>query len=210
LKILVTLWLLFISFSVFSKEMKLLEWKDLTPSLPHNQIVLPELSYQQRLTLQDVFTLSRYNDSKSQNQLAELKQTLKAEGLDADELLRLRAEYIEQQQRAAETVTAEFDGQAVRIPGFLVPIEFSSPLVATDFLLVPTAGACIHMPPPPANQIVRVSYPNGYKVETVQYPVWVEGVISSNLETDNVYLVDGETDVTMGYTLTASSVENYH
>jgi hypothetical protein len=66
------------------------------------------------------------------------------------------------------------------------------------------------MPPPPANQIVRVSYPEGYKVETVQYPVWVEGVISSKLTTDNVYLVDGDTDVTMGYDMNASLVVNYH
>jgi hypothetical protein len=66
------------------------------------------------------------------------------------------------------------------------------------------------MPPPPANQIVRVSYPQGYQVETVQYPVWVEGVISSKLETSSVYLVDGDTDLTMGYNLTASMVVNYH
>nr|PMI22221.1 hypothetical protein BCU50_11845 [Vibrio sp. 10N.286.46.E10]PMI99611.1 hypothetical protein BCU34_15105 [Vibrio sp. 10N.286.45.E10] len=66
------------------------------------------------------------------------------------------------------------------------------------------------MPPPPANQIVRVSYPEGYKVETVQYPVWVEGVISSKLTTDNVYLVDGDTDLTMGYDMNASLVVNYH
>jgi len=67
--------------------------------------------------------------------------------------------------------------------------------LATEFLLVPTAGACIHLPPA-ANQIVNISYPEGDKVETVQHPAWVEGVISSKLTTNNVYLVNG--DLTMG------------
>ncbi|MFC1235965.1 DUF3299 domain-containing protein [Vibrio sp. F74] len=207
---LITLLLPVVSFSVFSTEMALLEWDDLRPTQTQNQIVLPELSYQQRLALQEVFTLSQYDDPEAVADLAALKENLKTDGLDTDALLKLRAEYIESQQQMAEAVTTEFDGQKVRIPGFLVPVEFSAPLVATEFLLVPVAGACIHMPPPPANQIVRVSYPEGYKVETVQYPVWVEGVISSKLETDNVYLVDGHTDVVMGYTMYASSVKDYH
>jgi hypothetical protein len=201
-----------VSFSVFSTEMALLGWDDLRPTQTQTQnpIALPELSFQQRLALQEVFTLSQYDDPKAVADLAELKESLKADGLDTDALLKLRAEYIKSQQQMAETVVTEFDGQKVRIPGFLVPVEFSAPLVATEFLLVPVAGACIHMPPPPANQIVRVSYPEGYKVETVQYPVWVEGVISSKLETDNVYLVDGHTDVAMGYTMNASLVRDYH
>ncbi len=65
------------------------------------------------------------------------------------------------------------------------------------------------MPPPPANQIVRVSYPEGYEMRTVQYPVWVEGTISSELKTENVYIVDGASDITMGYTLSASKVVDY-
>jgi hypothetical protein len=207
---LIALLLSVVSFSGFSSEPTLLEWKDLAPTQTKNQIVLPELTYQQRLALQEVFTLSQYDDPEAAADLAALKENLKADGLDTDELLKLRAEYIENQKKIAETVTTEFDGQKVRLPGFLVPVEFSSPLVATEFLLVPVAGACIHMPPPPANQIVRVSYPKGYEVETVQYPVWVEGVISSKLETDNVYLVDGNTDVAMGYTMNASLVKDYH
>ncbi|WP_221073720.1 DUF3299 domain-containing protein [Agarivorans aestuarii] len=202
--------LFLVSFSSLSGELILLGWKDLKPEPVPNQFVLPELSYQQRQLLQEVFTLNQYDDAESAAKLTVLKNDLKADGLDADELLMLREKYIEVQRLASETIISDFDGEKVRIPGFLVPIEFSAPLVATDFLLVPYAGACIHMPPPPANQIVLVSYPAGYKVETVQYPVWVEGVISSKLTTDNVYLVDGETDVTMGYSMNASSVVNYH
>jgi hypothetical protein len=46
-------------------------------------------------------------------------------------------------------------GQVVRIPGFIVPLEDSKEGLK-EFLLVPYFGACIHSPPPPANQIIHV------------------------------------------------------
>ncbi|WP_295639484.1 DUF3299 domain-containing protein [uncultured Methylibium sp.] len=49
----------------------------------------------------------------------------------------------------------ELDGKAVQISGYLVPLEQARGEVS-EFLLVPYFGACIHTPPPPANQIVHV------------------------------------------------------
>lgn len=49
----------------------------------------------------------------------------------------------------------ELDGKAVQINGYLVPLEQAKGEVR-EFLLVPYFGACIHTPPPPANQIVHV------------------------------------------------------
>ncbi|WP_299017961.1 DUF3299 domain-containing protein [uncultured Photobacterium sp.] len=138
-----------------------------------------------------------------------IKMQLKTKGVDADELLKLRDVYIQAQKMAAETITTEFDGKKVRIPGFLVPIEFSDAMVTTDFLLVPIAGACIHMPPPPANQIVHISFPDGYKMKNVRHPVWVEGIITSSVKSEEVYIVDGTSNITMGYSLDASKVFDY-
>lgn len=45
-------------------------------------------------------------------------------------------------------VVAALDGQQVRLPGFVVPLEGDSKEVTT-FFLVPYFGACIHVPPPP-------------------------------------------------------------
>lgn len=53
-------------------------------------------------------------------------------------------------------VVAALDGQRVRIPGFLIPIDADDKQVSA-FLLVPYFGACIHTPPPPANQIIDVA-----------------------------------------------------
>nr|BFE93749.1 hypothetical protein GCM10020185_42850 [Pseudomonas brassicacearum subsp. brassicacearum] len=53
-------------------------------------------------------------------------------------------------------VVKALDGQQIRLPGYIVPLEVSEEGRTTDFLLVPYFGACIHVPPPPSNQIVHV------------------------------------------------------
>lgn len=71
-------------------------------------------------------------------------------------------------------INPEFDGKKVKIPGFVVPLEEQGHAV-TEFLLVPYFGACIHVPPPPANQIIHVisakPIPNLRMMDTV----WVAG-----------------------------------
>ncbi len=52
-------------------------------------------------------------------------------------------------------VVEELNGKEIRIPGYIVPLEGYEDSI-TEFLLVPYFGACIHTPPPPANQIVHV------------------------------------------------------
>ncbi|GAB1623214.1 hypothetical protein AAOGI_32640 [Agarivorans albus] len=185
-----------------------LQWEELKPH-PPEQVKLPDLSQAQIAQLQEVLNLAMSEQEKDKAELAKVKANLRLDGIDADKVLALRQQYIEQQELAALALTSAHDGKLVRMPGFLVPLEFSESMVGTDFLLVPYAGACIHMPPPPANQIVRVSFPKGFKLKNYKYPVWVEGVISSNLKTENLYIVDGYSDLTMGYTMSASLIEDY-
>jgi len=67
------------------------------------------------------------------------------------------------------------DGQQVRLPGYIVPLEVSEEGRVTEFLLVPYFGACIHVPPPPPNQIVHVTSELGVKVDELYQPYWIEG-----------------------------------
>jgi len=76
----------------------------------------------------------------------------------------------------APVVTA-LNGENVRLPGFIVPLEVNEEGRTTDFLLVPYYGACIHVPPPPSNQIVHVSAKQGIKVEELYQPYWIEGTM---------------------------------
>lgn len=198
-----------VSLGCYGMDPITIEWQSLRPETAQNPITLPDLSDEERLQLQRVFTLMQSSGQQDTDRIALIKKQLKSKGIDVDELLELRRLYIQAQKKSAEAITTAFDGKNVRIPGFLVPIEFSDAMVTTDFLLVPVAGACIHMPPPPANQIVRISFPEGYKVKNVQYPVWVEGVIASSVKSEDVYIVDGTSNITMGYSLNASKVVDY-
>ena len=65
----------------------------------------------------------------------------------------------------------------VKIPGFLVPLE-ETPAGLKEFLLVPYFGACIHTPPPPANQIIHVLMKTGVKGFKSMDTVWVSGTLS--------------------------------
>ena len=57
-------------------------------------------------------------------------------------------------------VVAVLDGRDIELAGFLVPLEMDTDSLH-EFLLVPYYGACIHMPPPPANQTIHVVLPQG-------------------------------------------------
>ncbi|MEY2987669.1 MAG: hypothetical protein RJB13_1190 [Pseudomonadota bacterium] len=68
----------------------------------------------------------------------------------------------------------KLDGQRVRIPGFIVPLEDDQNAVS-EFLLVPSPTACIHTPPPPGNQMIHVRMAGGRTASRSWGPVWLQG-----------------------------------
>ena len=86
-----------------------------------------------------------------------------------------------QQALVSTRVKSEMDGRAVRIPGFIVPIEFNGEQTITEFFLVPYFGACLHMPPPAPNQIIYVTSATGLKLEALYYPFWISGDLKASL-----------------------------
>ena len=97
-------------------------------------------------------------------------------------------------------VVHELDGQKIRLPGFVVPLDFEG-TETSEFLLVPYFGACIHVPPPPSNQIVYVTTVAGYPLQELFDPVWVTGEIRTEAHLNDV----GDA----GYTLQATIIEPY-
>ena len=92
------------------------------------------------------------------------------------------------------------NGTEVKIPGFLVPLEENNGQVS-EFLLVPYFGACIHTPPPPANQIIHVKTSNATKGLRAMDTIWITGKLQT-LRNDSMMGVSG-------YHITASSVTKY-
>jgi hypothetical protein len=103
-------------------------------------------------------------------------------------------------QELGGLITHEFDGRRVRIPGFLLPLDFSGTGV-TDFLLVPYVGACVHVPPPPPNQLILVTTTEPYESEGLFEAVSVTGTMSS-MAAETMF-------AEVGYALTADVVEPY-
>jgi uncharacterized protein len=95
----------------------------------------------------------------------------------------------------------KLNGVQVRVPGFMVPLEDWEQQV-TEFILVPYFGACIHVPPPPPNQMAHVMMTRSRKVEVNLWdPVWVIGT----LKIENVESPYG----VVGYQVTAERIQPY-
>ncbi|WP_300035630.1 DUF3299 domain-containing protein [uncultured Roseobacter sp.] len=92
------------------------------------------------------------------------------------------------------------DGAYIRMPGFIIPLDISADGVR-DFMLVPYVGACIHTPPPPANQLVIVRTDKPWPGDELWEPVWVTGVMRTQLQSTDL----GQT----GYAITADEMEIY-
>jgi hypothetical protein len=99
---------------------------------------------------------------------------------------------------AGAPVVTELDGKRVHIGGYVVPLDFEATTVK-EFLLVPFVGACIHVPPPPPNQIIYVKAAKGFDVAGSFDPVYVTGT----LKVASQYTGLAET----GYTIDADKVE---
>ena len=200
-------------FAAAAGAVEQLGWEDLAPVWEEPEDPLEALSVEEQDALLDIFWVRNLKDAgNTSDELAgreeKARQTLIAAGVDVDALVAkietLRELYAAQDQ----VLVDDLDGKEVQIPGFALPLEFSGTLM-TEFLLVPYVGACIHTPPPPANQIVHVRVDAGYESEGLFTPVWVTGQISTAPSSQSLSFVDGSSDVEVGYALKASKIEPY-
>ena len=99
-----------------------------------------------------------------------------------------------QQQAPDAPVIAALDGEQIKLPGYIVPLDVTEEGRVTEFLFVPYFGACIHVPPPPPNQLVLVRYPKGLKLDDIYTPLWVTGTLKvekvNNDLADAAYALD--------------------
>ena len=100
--------------------------------------------------------------------------------------------------RGPVPVVDSLHGKRVHIGGYVVPLDFDATTVK-EFLLVPFVGACIHVPPPPANQIVYVKSEKGFDVQGMFDPVYVTGTLKVSMTST------GRADA--GYSLDADKIE---
>lgn len=66
-------------------------------------------------------------------------------------------------------------GARIKLPGYVVPLESDDQGRMTEFFFVPFFGACIHVPPPPPNQLVHVKLAAPVKTPQIWDPYWLRG-----------------------------------
>jgi hypothetical protein len=105
-------------------------------------------------------------------------------------------------QSGSIAVNSRLDQTLVKIPGFVVPLVQDDTGLVTAFFLVPFLGACIHVPPPPPNQIVYVKLnAGGVRLGSPEEPYWITGTLHTQSSGTRV--------ATAAYTLDATRMERY-
>ena len=192
-----------------------LVWEDLVPVMefddPFEKLKQEQLHHLGRIArVRQLQEMGKDSGEASMKELEEAADALTKEGIDYEYLLAKRDEIRELRRKASEEVVEDLDNKMVTLGGFLLPLEFSGKEV-TEFLLVPWVGACIHTPPPPPNQIIHVKInENGYWKSKGRFePVKVTGKIVTKITKKNLFLIDGSSDINIGYFIQASTVEKY-
>ena len=197
--------------TAFAEEPREVMWADLVPKSATFDNPFLKLTQEQLARVSEVAAIRDRRERGDKNlSRAEIEsepalvRKLEQTGVDVDGLLAKRKDIIAR----GRSVNPLLNGQIVRLPGYLLPLEFSGKQVS-EFLLVPWVGACIHTPPPPPNQIVHVKPEKPVAMSGMFDAVLVTGQLTTGAIKKSLSLVDGSADIEVGYSLQATRVEPY-
>ncbi len=194
---------------------KQLKWDDLVPRLTALADPLASLTADQAIDFDIVAAFRQEGpvERTAENAAAfedakKSEKNLRKQGIDFDAIFTKYQDWQVEKEKQGNTLVTELNGTTVRIAGYLLPLDVSEEGVS-EFLLVPYVGACIHVPPPPANQMVFVKLQQSYKADGLYTPVWVTGEMVTKKTEKTLSLADGASTVPVGYTLQGIKVEPY-
>ncbi|PMG25810.1 DUF3299 domain-containing protein [Vibrio splendidus] len=204
-----------LSFSSLASEIKVTYWDELVPNMELMEDPFQKLDRNQMF---DMATIARFKEAQSKDDFAasdeatqeivEVTERLRQQNVDVEALFVAREQIMKQREALGSKPNTEVVGSKHRIPGYITPIEMDGTKV-TKFFLVPSAGACIHTSPPPANQLVLIDYPQGIELVSLMTPVWVEGQLAGHQSKENVNYSDGAANVQSVYAMKADGIEQY-
>ncbi len=195
-------------------EPREITWDDLVPAEAEFNDPFTRLDEDQLFELslvaqiRDRIEAGKEVDEKTLENYHKRVKDLKDQDVDIDGLIAMRDQVAEERVAKTYLASQELDGKPVRIPGYLLPLEYDGKKVS-EFLLVPYVGACIHTPPPPPNQMVYVALDEAHVLRSLYEPVWVTGTLSTNASSRRLSFVDGSADVATGYALKGLLIEPY-
>ena len=198
-----------------AEQPRMVTWDDLMPAerpldspfLEYTEDQREDFAYVMRVQtdLEQGFITA---DSDDYKRAMKVKDDMIASGIDFEAMSAASRALIAEVDRRGAEVVRDLDGLVVRMPGYALPLESSDGGI-TEFLLVPYVGACIHVPPPPPNQMVFVKLADAYQVKSLYDPVWITGRMKVEPASRALSYVDGSADVATGYTIEGISIEPY-
>lgn len=189
---------------------EIVDWDDLVPPRTQSENPLDQLNDEQRDALYAIVWGPNFGDPSGKKNEKEQKAfgDLKASGVDPVAILAKLEKLREEAEEQNKALVPDLDGRDIKLAGYVLPLNFEGTSVKS-FLLVPYVGACIHVPPPPPNQIVHVETDKPFLSESLFAPVWVTGRMSLGPDKKSLSLVDGSADVAFGYSLEADDIQPY-
>lgn len=149
------------------------------------------------------------SDHELAQEAREISEDLQRQGIDLKRLTAQLKAWEAERKRVDRAIATSLDGAQVRLPGYVLPLEHEGEKLIS-FMLVPYVGACIHVPPPPANQMVHVTVDVPIPDKGLFAPVWVTGRLNAQkVESKPLNVSDGTINVSYGYTMEAMKVELY-
>ena len=118
-----------------ASDYMLIEWIDLMPKEDLDALLNPPAYINEIVDGSDEDTLDKSFKNESDN-------------ID---------DYLYQQALISRNIKESLNNMPVKIPAFIVPLEFDDDQNVTQFFMVPFFGACLHLPPPPPNQTIFVN-----------------------------------------------------
>ena len=197
-------------FAVAAHGVETRTWDDLAPKLDISQTVIGKLSETEKFDLSTLVFSESYENPTAERSEEEQQayDRLKSQGQDPDALIAAVRNLRKLAERNEKALVTELDSKTIRVAGYLLPVDLDGSSVKS-FFLVPYVGACIHVPPPPPNQIIYVESDTPFESDGMFPAVWVTGTMKVGMGTKALTLVDGSSGIDFGYTLTATSVEAY-
>lgn len=136
------------------------------------------------------------------------KAQLIKENINIEYMFEQRDIIMKKRQKAALVTNDLLANREIQMSGYMLALEFDNGTVS-EFLLVPTIGACSHKPVPPANQLIFVKAATPVNAGSPYMPIKITGTLRVTPEVKDLYLVDGKKQVRMAYSIEDAIVEPF-
>ena len=192
-------------------------WDDLRSHSTHLSNPYEQLTTEQTYRLSSLYQLKEWvkenpsaPDSYEVKEIQRLEQSFEDEGLDTSEML-IHVDDARAYWRSQRKITnPDLDHRSVQLSGYVLPLNENNrepqKQWVHEFLLVPYVGACIHVPPPPSNQMIYIKPEAAIKNPGLFSSVLVTGTIRSNLSSHELFQVDGSRTVEVSYAMDMNAI----